>query len=57
MKYYTIINTTDNNCDMGFKCKSLKEAKQSLKDLKRFDKEQGCPFDEIYIIKEVNYGN
>ncbi len=55
MKYYTIINTTDFDCDMGFKCKTLKEAKQCLKDLKRFDKEQGCPFDEIYVIKEVNY--
>lgn len=30
--------------------KTLKEAKDFIKELKRFDKENGNPFDEQYVI-------
>ena len=31
---------------------TLKEAKAQIKELKRFDKEQGNPFDEGYFIEK-----
>lgn len=32
--------------------KTLKEAKAHIKELKRFDKEEGNPFNEGYFIEE-----
>ena len=46
----------------GIECgefKTLKQAKQKIKDLKRFDKENGNPFNEQYIIEmeTIDYDN
>lgn len=52
--YYTILNLNDDYNDLGFKLKTLKEAKQKIKELQRFDKENGNPFNEKYIIRREN---
>ncbi len=55
MVYYTIINESDDYNDLGFKLKTLKEAKERLKEIKRFDEEQGNPFNDTYKIKKIKY--
>ena len=48
MKNYIVLNF-DNEELNSFK--TLKEAKQFIKDCKKFDKENGNPFDEKYRIE------
>lgn len=49
---YVIINETDNYNDLGLSFKTLKEAKERIKDLKRFDKENGNPFNDKYVVRK-----
>lgn len=55
MVVYRIINKTDNYSDLGLKCKTFKEAKQKLKEIKEFDKRHGNPFNDEYIIRRERY--
>lgn len=52
MTRYVIINVNDNYNDLGLRFKTLKEARQRLKDLKRFDEEERNPFNDKYIIRK-----
>lgn len=45
---YEVYNVDD---ELLAKFKTLKEAKDFIKELKRFDKENGNPFDEKYRIE------
>ena len=45
---YTVISAIDYQEYKSFK--TIKEAKAYIKELKKFDKEQGNPFDENYQI-------
>lgn len=49
---YEVINESDGYdiIESGFK--TIKEAKTFIKDLKRFDKEHGNPFNDNYIIQK-----
>ena len=49
MKVYVVINELD--CDELAKFKTLKEAKQFILECKRFDLENGNPFQESYSIE------
>ena len=53
---YTVVSSIDGQEYGSFK--TVKEAREHIKDLKRFDKEQGNPFDEGYRIirEEFEYG-
>lgn len=49
MKKYVVINDIDQD-EMG-EFDSRKEAQEFIKGLKKFDKEQGNPFNESYTIE------
>ena len=48
MKKFVVYNEDDESFG---KFNTLKEAKNQIKDLKRFDKEQENPFEEVYRIE------
>lgn len=52
---YRIINKSDNYNDLGLSFKTYQEAKERLKEIKEFDKRQGNPFTDEYIIIKENY--
>lgn len=47
---YSVVNETDfyNEIKSGFK--TIKQAREFIKDLKEFDKRNGNPFNDKYII-------
>jgi hypothetical protein len=49
---FVILNKNDNYNDLGFSFETLKQAKSKIKELKEFDKREGNPFNEEYIIKK-----
>ena len=49
---YCVLNKSDNYELIKDKFKTKKEAQEFIKDLKRFDKENGNPFDDEFIIKK-----
>lgn len=49
MKKYVVINDIDQD-EMG-EFDSRKEAQEFIRESKRFDKEQGNPFNETYSIE------
>lgn len=53
MTVYTIYSKVDYQDYGSFKTK--KEAQEHIKELKRFDKEYGNPFDEGYFIEVEDY--
>lgn len=48
MRY--VVYNPDNEWEELGEFKTLKEAREFIKELKRFDKEQGNPFDDNYTI-------
>ena len=45
-----VIYNVDNEYEEIAECDTLKEAKERIKDVKRFDREMGNPFDDRYIV-------